>query len=63
MPLKDLNSSLVGKIVIIVSIILVILCVYMISTPSETTGVGQDTYHTENIEWNGMHFAVLADSE
>ena len=63
MPLKDLNSSLVGKIVIIVSIILVILCVYMISTPSETTGVGQDTYHTENVEWNGMHFAVLADSE
>ena len=63
MPLKDLNSSLVGKIVIIVSIILVILCVYMISTPSETTGVGQDTYNSEEVEWNGMHFMVMADSE
>lgn len=58
MSLKNLNNTLIGKILIVISAILVLYMLYLvfITAPSTYT-MG------ESVEWNGMHFYIDGDSE
>lgn len=52
MDLKN-NKNLIGNIVIIISIILVVICVFMCFTTQQTNS------HSTTQNWNDMHFILI----
>lgn len=56
--MKNLDKNLLGNIIILVSLILVIICFFMIIT-SSVTGV----LNTTQAEWNGYKYFIESDSQ
>lgn len=52
MSIKN-NKNLIGNIVIAVSIILVIICIFMCYTTQEANS------HSDSLNWNDMHFILI----
>ena len=53
MSIKD-HKNLIGNIVIIISIIVVIVSAYMVTSLQH-----DKMYNTDNLDWNGMHIILI----
>ena len=55
--LKNLDNNLIGNIVIFISLILVIICFFMVITSNVTTSVD-----ASQVEWNGYQYFLESDA-